>query len=334
MSDILIRKDAKLVKVIAAQARGERIESDHAEEASKIIQELVADFNPQNRYQIAQLMGYSLTEMQQGANDWLSIVADQKNIGFGDKAAFNIRMNGIKAYIQAKGATTSRSKVANKMVTLDTIAVSARPALNIMELRTGRKVMADLIREANLQMSNAKLLHVQNVLTSSISTFATPYYGTGSGIIQATFDAMVMHWRRMGGVAIVGDIAAIDKLAALTGFSYNSSGDKQFAPGIIEEYHRTGVIGYYKGATVISMPNPYVDGTANTLLDSGYLYIIPVASSPDYRNLKVVNEGPVTAFEAQNIDDLVYEVRLDQWFGAAFLVGQQPSMGVYLDNTL
>lgn len=70
MSDIRIEKDAKLVKLIAAQARGENIESDKAEEAGKIINELLTDFTPHNRYQIAQLMAYSLTDMQKGDTNW------------------------------------------------------------------------------------------------------------------------------------------------------------------------------------------------------------------------------------------------------------------------
>lgn len=334
MSDINIQKDAKIVKVIAAQARGESIDSNVANEAGQIIQELLADFNPQNRYQIGQLMGYSLTEMQQGENNWLGMIADQKNINFGDKASFDVRMSGIKAYIQAKGATTSRSKIADKKVILDTIAVSARPALNIVELRAGRKNMSDLIREANREISNAKIGHIQGVLAAGIASHASPFYAAGNDFIPATFDPMLTHWRRQGGVAIIGDIAALDKLALATGFAYNAAKDVQFGNGIIEDYHRTGLIGNYKGAAVIAMPNPYLDGGTSTLINQGYIYILPVSMAADARNLKVVNEGPVTAFEAQNIDDLVYEVRLDQWFGAGFVVGTNPSMGVYKDNNL
>lgn len=70
MSELRIEKDAKLVKLIAAQARGERVETDKVEEAGKIIEELTKDFNPNNRYQIAQLMAYSLTDLQKGETNW------------------------------------------------------------------------------------------------------------------------------------------------------------------------------------------------------------------------------------------------------------------------
>jgi hypothetical protein len=69
-------------------------------------------------------------------------------------------------------------------------------------------------------------------------------------------------------------------------------------------------------------------------VDPGLLFILPVGLTPEARNLKIVNEGPVMSFESTNIDDLTYEVRLDQHFGAAVIVGNNPSIRVYEDTTL
>lgn len=93
-------------------------------------------------------------------------IADVKNVGYGDKPVFHLKTGGIKAYVQAKGATTKRSYVADRAVTLETNEISARPAINIVDLRTGRVNMADLIREANREITNKKLAMVENVLQS------------------------------------------------------------------------------------------------------------------------------------------------------------------------
>ena len=58
--------------------------------------------------------------------------------------------------------------------------------------------------------------------------------------------------------------------------------------------------------------------------------VIPGGMGADMRNLKVVNEGPVNAMPSQNIDDRVYEILLDQWFGAAFVVGKVPNIGAHV----
>ena len=65
--------------------------------------------NPQNRHVMAQTLAYTLTDLQQHQLDFLNQIADQKNIGYGDKAAFRVKNNnGIKVVFQAKGATTPR----------------------------------------------------------------------------------------------------------------------------------------------------------------------------------------------------------------------------------
>lgn len=156
MSNIKVNRDSKLIKVLASQARRENVEPKSADEAAQIISELMEDLTPENRHEIAQTIAYTIDELQQHELDFLGRVADIKNIGYNDKAAFNVRTGNIKAYIQAKGATTARSYVSGKQVTLETEEISARPAINIVDMRSGRVNMADLIREANQQITNKK----------------------------------------------------------------------------------------------------------------------------------------------------------------------------------
>jgi hypothetical protein len=80
------------------------------------------------------------------------------------------------------------------------------------------------------------------------------------------------------------------------------------------------------------MPNAYEDGETTPILKTNWLYLINSNLSKDLRNLKVVMEGKVEAFPAQNINDLVYEVRLDQWFGAGFVVNRIPNIAAYKIN--
>ena len=50
------------------------------------------------------------------------------------------------------------------------------------------------------------------------------------------------------------------------------------------------------------------------------------------RPLKVLFEGDVTSKDNQDIDDMVYEVRLDHYIGAGIVVGDRPYIGVYQGN--
>lgn len=333
MADIKIDRNSKLVKLFAAQARNERVESDKAEEASQIISELLTDLNPQSAHEIAQTVAYTVDELQQGALNFLGNVADQKNIGAGDKAAFKVRTGEIKAYLQAKGSTTARSYVADRQILVDTQEISARPAINIIDLRAGRVNMADLIREANQAMTNKKLVMIEKVLHEAIDDYGSPFYGTGTGIVKNTLDAQLAYFKRLGPVTILGDSAAVGQLAPLAGMAINATPTYQFSGNMIDEHNNNGFLGRYNACNVVAMDNAYEDGKTTPILATDWLYILPGAVSADMRNLKVVNEGNVEAMNSQSIDDRTYEILLYQWFGAAFVVGRNPLIGAYYIGT-
>ena len=254
-----------------------------------------------------------------------------KRVGFGDKAQFKLKIDGIRAYIQAKGSTTARSKVANRTISLETLDVSARPVVNIVEMQNGLANMAELVQEGSYQMLLKINQYTQNVLSQAAPNWAAPYYGSGQGLVKATLDPMVYHWMRMGGKAtVIGDIALISQLGELTGFTA-AGGTKQFSDAIINEQNAAGFIGTYIGANVIQLVNPPIDASDVPVYNTKQLYILPTMADATMRPLKVVFEGDVFSNETTNIDDLTFEVRLDQYFNAAVAIGDRPYMGVYKD---
>ena len=53
--------------------------------------------------------------MVKPSTDWLTHVADTKRVNYGEKAAFRVKIDGIRAFLQAKAATPARSKIAHKL---------------------------------------------------------------------------------------------------------------------------------------------------------------------------------------------------------------------------
>lgn len=141
-----------------------------------------------------------------------------------------------------------------------------------------------------------------------------------------------VYWMRTGAVTLLGDIAIVSKLADETGFTA-AAGTQQYSPSIIDEVIKTGVIGVYYGAKVVNLVNPYLSDNVTPVIDTKRLYILPSAASVDMRPLKVLYEGDVQSTESTNIDDLAYEIRLDQFFGAGIVTGKTPAMSVYVDST-
>lgn len=324
-----ITSDMKLIKVLASEARREDVPEDQVQEAADIMAELAAEMTPENRYQLAQVMAYTIDELQQDSLDFLNTIADQKTIGYGDKAAFKVKTGGIKAYFQAKGSTTPRSMVSGRQILVDTEEISARPAIPLLQLKTKQVEMADLLREANREITNAKLKKIEQVLQAAVANFASPFYATGSGIVKDTLQKQINYFRRFGPVTILGDMEAISQLAALTGMAMSTTitqhSDKQ-----IDEVNESGYIGRYMGCNVVALTNAFEADGVTPILKTNWLYIIPGGMTSDTRNLKIVNEGNVMSVDATDINDLVYEVRLAQFFGAAFVTGKVPTIGAYM----
>ncbi len=252
-------------------------------------------------------------------------------MNYGDKAAFNIKTRGVKAYFQAKGSTTPRSFVGGKQIMVETDEISARPAINVMDLRTGRINMADLIKSANDAMTEKKIKRVEQVLHAGIQKFASPFYGTGTGVDRTVLNKQIEYYRRLGPVTLLGDYSAANQVAQLTGMAVNST-DVMRSNEMYNEYNNNGFLGNYNGCRVAVLQNAYEEGSTKPVLETNWLYILPGNQAADMRNLKIVNEGSVQAMEAQDINDLVFEIRLDQQFGAAFVTGEQPTIGAYCIN--
>ena len=329
---IEIKKDSQIVDVVLAEARKERLDSNVRENANQLIKDLASDPNPNNRYQISQLVKFGVNDIVKRDTNWLDLVADTKRVGFGDKAEFDVKLPGVRAFIQAKGSTTPRTKNSRKAFTMETLSVSARPFINIVELQNGLANAADLINDASYQMEVSINRFVQNVLNQAAPNWTAKYYGTGTGVVKATFDPMVIHWARTtGGAAILGDIEGLNKLAPLTGFTPTSNTNTQYANEIILEQNQNIYLGTYMGARTIGLVNPFMeDGTDNVVFDTDKLYILPAGVDASMRPLKVVFEGDVFSTEATNIDDLSWEIRLDQYFNAGIAYGDRPYMGVYV----
>ena len=324
-----IERGMKLIKVLAAENRGERVDSDKIEEANQIISEMITDLSPNSMHLIGQTVAYTVEMLQEKALDFLGNVADTKNISYGEKAAFKVRHGGIKAVVQAKGATAPRSYVADSQILVETREIAARPAINVIDLRTGRVQMSDLIREANEAITEKKLKMAQQVLHAGISTYGSPFYAKSVGSLnQAALDAQLQHFRRFGPVSILGDTAIVSQLAAFTGMAVNPT-SMQFSGNLIDERNNNGFIGMYNGCAVIGMTNAYDEDGITPILNPDWLYILPGGQTMEARNLKLVQEGGINSMSSQSIDDRTYEILLDTWFGAAFVTGKNPTSGAH-----
>ena len=324
--NIKIERDQKIIKVIAAQARKENVDSKIVAESKDIVSKLAQDMSPQNLHELGQILAFTIDELQQKSLNFMETFADVRNVGLGDRPMYNMKTKGIKAFIQATGATTSRSYITDRQFSLNTFEISARPAINVWDIRMGRINMPDLVRDANNEFTMLKLKHVEKVLHDNIVLFGAPWYDTGTGIVKATLDAQLKHFKRLGNVTILGD--SVEDLFSIAGAPVNAN-SVQYSGSMIDEMNQNGYIGKYNGASLVKLQNAYEDDGVTPVLNPDWLYILVSGVSNDQKNLKVLNEGQVYSMTQQTIDDHTFETELQQRFGAGFVVGNKPLCGAY-----
>ena len=319
------------VKIFTASALGNVEKMGYTSEdlkgANEEIMKLASNPSPENRYEIGQIMAYTVQDILSAKeSNWLNKVAEVKDIPTGAKAEFRVDLDNIQAFIQAKGATTPRSKMFRRYQTVDTIEVSARPYVNYMELATGKVNFSDLLMRAANEMESKKVAYIDSVLRTAAATMPASAYASGSGIVKATFDGLLHRMSRLGQVTILGDIVPLSNLSALAGYK----ADNGMSDEMRNEINKNGHIGRYLGADVVKYTSPLKTGTLDPVIDYKWLWLLVAGQESP---LKVVNEGTVTSLDQTNIDDNSYEVCLRQNFGAGFILGNIPTIGAYQDTS-
>lgn len=190
--------------------------------------------------------------------------------------------------------------------------------MNFQDLATGRLNMSDLATSAAREISYKKIRYIQDILNAAVATVGENGYLATNNLSVQAFNKVLATFRRMGSnPRIIGDIGALDNLDSVIVDDY------KYAPESIENILRLGVVGHYKGATIVGLENPIIDYAMNPLLDTDILYLM----GGEVPSLKVVNEGGVRTMEQQNIDDESYEMVIRQDFGAAWVAGKFPTIG-------
>lgn len=324
-----ISKDSRIVEVFSKDLLKTQVEANELKNANEYIKELASNPSPDNRYEIAQIMSYVIDEGLRQRLNYFEALADVKNTGLGEKAQFKVNVNGIKAMFQAKSASTERSKISSKFVSLDTEEVSARPVVNFYDLATGKVDLIKIAEQAVVEMEMAIVKRIQDSIYAAWSAMTTPNYATGSGIVKSTFDPILHAMNRVGGAAsIVGDIEALSKFTAIAGFNNN------VPDALVVEHNQNGMIGSYLGGNLMKLNNPFVPNSlTETELRKDLIYVIP-SGDASLRPVKVHFEGGVQTIDAPvNINSKEVEFRFDQYVGVG-AVGVRKLLGVYEDSSL
>ena len=325
-----LTKDSKIVEVCSMiMNKPNEVTNEDYQKASEVIKELASVPNPNNLWELGQLVGFLVDEkLEKRLNQYIDLIADVKRVPLGDKAMFKTQKGRVSALWQAKGSTAQRSMVGTEYVTLETDEISAAPSIEIEALQNSQINFTSVVNEAAEAMETQFALRIQTVIYALWSTLPSPWYASANGVTSA-IDPIITGVSRIGAPLIFADIAAAQKFINLAGFN-NIVADR-----IAEDFHKTGVIGNYRGARILQLANPLENETdmTSTILDKGYIYVVPSSQSKDKRALKTVIEGEMQTFETRYAQSRILEIAMYKKIGVG-IVSTRRSMGLFEDTSL
>lgn len=313
MGKEILNRNSAIVEICSdIMYKPNEVKNEDYQKAQAKIKELASVPNPNNLFELAQIVGFLVDDRFMQDTQYIDLIADVKKIAEGEKARFKMKKGTVTALWQAKGSTAQRSAVGTAYKTLDTDEISCAPSIELEQMRNGQIDFSSLVADASRAMENKLITQIETVIEAAWDDLGSPWYASASGVTSA-IDPLITAVGRLGSPVIMGDVAAIAKFIGLSGFQWGTASnlDNSSIPNSMrEEFHRTGITSFYRGAKLMQLVNPLMNDTdmTTTLLDQGYLYIVPAGASREDRPIKVVYEGDIDTYENKLVQSRILEI--------------------------
>ena len=245
---------------------------------------------------------------------------------------------GIDARIQASSGDVAFGERVWKEYPITTKTISSGMAINYRDLASGNfdGSMAEEISQVRIDMENKAVAYVLGILYDGIknNTDNVKFYATYADTpTQTAVDGMINKMRKLGKVNVAGDFSALSVISDWNG--YKTVSDKTipfFTEGQVNEIAQTGLNGWYKGAALIEIPNPYnltkplADNSAfETYYDTDKLFFtVSGATSP----FNIFRRGGISTMTGNDVKTGTVMTRFDIEIGADLTKGREYEIGL------
>lgn len=221
---------------------------------------------------------------------------------------------------------------------ITTQTISSGMAIDYRELQSGNfdGSMAEEISQVQIDMNNKVVAYVLSVLHNSLKNnteYVRFYEEYTTSPTKTAVDNMIKNIRRIGKVTVAGDYAVLSDICDFNG--YKSVGENTipfYNESQVTERAVAGLNGWYNGAALVEIPNPYnltkplTDKSGfETYYDTDKLYFIPAGiTSP----LNILRRGGVTTMSGNDVNTGTVMTRFDMEIGADVVKGREYEIGM------
>ena len=273
------------------------------------------------------------------AMEVFSFLGNYHRIAYNEKPVVRTyNYEGIDARIQASSGDVAFGERVWKEYPITTKTISSGMAINYRDLASGNfdGSMAEEISQVQIDMENKAVAYVLGILYDGIknNTDNVKFYATYADTpTQTAVDGMINKMRKLGKVNVAGDFSALSVISDWNG--YKTVSDKTipfFTEGQVNEIAQTGLNGWYKGAALIEIPNPYnltkplADNSAfETYYDTDKLFFtVSGATSP----FNIFRRGGISTMTGNDVKTGTVMTRFDIEIGADLTKGREYEIGL------
>lgn len=268
-----------------------------------------------------------------------SKLGNYHKIGYNEQAVVKTySYEGIDARWQAAhGDVTFGTKVW-KQYPITTQTISSGMAIDYRELASGNfdGTMGEEISQVQIDMNNKAVAYVLSVLHNALksNTEYVKFYEEYDTVpTKSAVDNMIKNIRRLGKVTIAGDYSVLSAISDFNGYKTVGSDSVPFYNDAqVTEIAHTGLNGWYKGAALVELPNPYnltkplADKSGfETYYDADKLYFLAAGTNSP---LNIFRRGGIMSMSGNSVDNGAVMTRFDMEIGADVTKGREYEIGM------
>ena len=282
-----------------------------------------------NRYDLYDIIVENVDEiMPKKVIDAIGRFAEVQTVAQGQKAIFKVKKgrNRARKFLTQVGLSGvyETFRLDSDTFELAGHAVGGGATIDFERMLDGAESLADVMAVITEGLIDAVFYEVHKCLRAAFNASTRPAVNkyTDTIFVADKMVGLMNVVRAYGnGVVIFAPPEFIAKMGpdaivpvGTYGSSYPSNG--VYAPDDIEAIHRTGFINIFRGATIVEIPQSFIDEkNVKTWIDPQLAYIMPTGGE---KVVKVVLEGQTQIHDFQNRDNSM-EVYAYKKMGAAIL---------------
>lgn len=244
----------------------------------------------------------------------------------------------LDARVQASHADVPFTGRNWKEYPVATRTISSGMAIDYREFASGNfdGTIAEETAQVQIDMNNKGVAYVIGVLKNALSSnskYVKNYSQYVSAPTQAGVDDMIAKIRKMGKVTILGDFAVLGAICDWNGYkTIGSDVVPFFSEEQVNELAHSGLNGFYKGATLVELENPYnytkplADKSGfETYYSSEDLYFTAAGNKSP---LNIFRRGGIMTMTGTDVETGTIKTRFDIEIGADVVKGREFEIGL------